>query len=231
MSVTFPHAALRPTIVSRAQWRADETQRDRYAHYADGVTAIFIHHTDTPNGYDCADVPRTLRNLYTGQTHDQQWGDIGYNFLVDRCGTIYEGRAGGADRPVVGSHTIGFNRGTAGIAAIGTFGPGTAVPAPMEHAIAALAAWKLGLRGVDPRSKVRLTSTNDKSRFPKGTSAKFYAISGHRDGYATNCPGEALFARLPAIRKLAAELQDRGPKPPTRVVKLPMTLPGLFSSR
>lgn len=216
-SVAFPRAAPRPAIVLRTQWRADETKRDPHAHYAQGVTAVFIHHTDTPNGYDCADVPRTLRNLYTGQTRDQRWGDLGYNFLVDKCGTIYEGRAGGTDRPVVGSHTLGFNQGTTGIAAIGTFGRGTPVPAAMERAIAALAAWKLGLNGIEPTSKVRLTSTNDKSRYTKGTSSEFDAISGHRDGYATNCPGEALFARLPAIRKIAAGLQGRSPRAPSGV--------------
>ncbi|MET8327139.1 peptidoglycan recognition protein [Streptomyces sp. NPDC005181] len=224
--MTFPRAAHRPVIVSRGQWRADETQRDPHAHYAGGVTAIFIHHTDTPNDYDCADVPRTLRNLYTGQTRDRDWGDLGYNFLVDRCGTIYEGRAGGVDRPVVGSHTLGFNRDTAGIAAIGTFERGTPVPAPMEHAIAALAAWKLGLRGVDPRSKVRLTSTNDGSRYPKGTSAEFAAISGHRDGNTTDCPGDALFARLPAIRDIAADLQGRSAGAPSSV-GVPVTLQSL----
>ncbi|WP_240653695.1 peptidoglycan recognition protein [Streptomyces sp. AcE210] len=210
----FPHTAHRPVIVSRSQWRADETQRDRHAHYAQGVAAIFIHHTDTPNDYTCEDVPRTLRNLYAGQTRDRKWGDLGYNFLVDKCGNIYEGRAGGTDRPVIGSHTIGFNQSTTGIAAIGTFGPGTPVPAAMERGIAALAAWKLGLRGVDPTSKVQLTSTNDKSRYAKGTSATFNAISGHRDGFATDCPGEALFARLPAIRQLAADLQGRSARTP-----------------
>ncbi|WP_328887349.1 peptidoglycan recognition protein family protein [Streptomyces sp. NBC_00316] len=215
--LTFLHAAHRPVIVSRAQWQADETKRDPRAHYAGGVTAIFIHHTDTPNDYECADVPRTLRNLYTGQTRDRDWGDIGYNFLVDKCGTIYEGRAGGVDRPVVGAHTVGFNRGTAGIAAIGTFGRGAPVPAAMEHAIAALAAWKLGLRGVDPRGRVRLTSTNDKSRYPKGTSADFFAISGHRDAYTTDCPGEALSAALPAIRDIAADLQGRSAGAPPDV--------------
>ncbi|MGW2085883.1 peptidoglycan recognition protein family protein [Streptomyces sp. NPDC001880] len=211
-SMALPRMVPRPAIVSRAQWRADETIRDSHAHYAGGVKAVFIHHTDTPNGYDCADVPGTLRNLYTGQTRDRSWGDLGYNFLVDKCGTIYEGRAGGADRPVVGSHTLGFNRGTTGIAAVGTFGQGTPVPAVMERAIATLAAWKLGLGGVDPTGKVRLTSTNGNSRYAKGTSAEFDAISGHRDGFATNCPGEALFARLPAIRKLAADIQSRNPR-------------------
>ncbi|MFD7497628.1 peptidoglycan recognition protein [Streptomyces sp. NPDC059832] len=214
-SMVLPRTVPRPAIVPRAQWRADETKRDPRAHYAEGVRAVFIHHTDTPNGYDCANVPRTLRNLYTGQIRDRSWGDLGYNFLVDKCGTIYEGRAGGADRPVVGSHTLGFNQGTAGIAAIGTFGTGASVPAAMEHAIAALAAWKLGLSGIDAAGKVRLTSTNGKSRYAKGTSAEFDAISGHRDGFATNCPGDALLARLPAIRKLAAGLQGRPPRTPS----------------
>ncbi|MFB6818010.1 N-acetylmuramoyl-L-alanine amidase [Streptomyces sp. NPDC056347] len=214
MRMAPPRSAPRPAIVPRAGWRADETRRDPYAKYAGGVGAVFVHHTDTPNDYDCADVPRTLRNLYDGQTGDLHWGDMGYNFLVDRCGTVYEGRAGGVDRPVVGSHTLGFNRGTTGVAAIGTFGPGTPVPAAMERAIAAVAAWKLGLSGVDPLGKARLTSTNDNSRYPKGTSASFDAISGHRDGFATNCPGEALFARLPAIRKLAADLQTKAAAAP-----------------
>ncbi|MFE7355773.1 N-acetylmuramoyl-L-alanine amidase [Streptomyces sp. NPDC057543] len=216
--------------MSRTQWHADESKRDAHAHYAEKVTAVFIHHTDTPNGYDCANVPRTLRNLYTGQTRDRSWGDLGYNFLVDTCGNIYEGRAGGPDRPVIGSHTLGFNQGTTGIAAIGTFGRGTSVPPAMEHSIAALAAWKLGLSGIDATSKVRLTSTNDKSRYAKGTSAQFDAISGHRDGFATSCPGEALLARLPAIRKLAAGIQNRSPGTPLGT-RLPPGLQNLRDAR
>ncbi|MFJ1844936.1 MULTISPECIES: peptidoglycan recognition protein [unclassified Streptomyces] len=225
-SVAVSRGAPRPAIVPRTQWQADETTRDPHAHYAEKVTAVFIHHTDTPNGYDCTNVPRTLRNLYTGQIRDRRWGDLGYNFLVDACGTIYEGRAGGSDRPVIGSHTLGFNRGTTGVAAIGTFGRGTPVPPAMEHAIAALAAWKLGLSGIDPTSKVRLTSTNDKSRYTKGTSAEFDAISGHRDGYTTSCPGEALLARLPAIRNLAASLQAQSSQPPMGT-RLPIGLQNL----
>ncbi|MFE7620412.1 peptidoglycan recognition protein [Streptomyces sp. NPDC057496] len=226
-SVSLAHGAPRPAIVSRGRWRADETRRDAHARYAGGVTAVFVHHTDTPNDYDCADVPRTLRNLYTGQTRDRSWGDLGYNFLVDRCGTVYEGRAGGTGRAVIGSHTVGFNQGTTGIAAIGTFGAGTPVPAAMERAIAALAAWKLGLGGIDPAGKVRLTSTNDRSRYPKGTSAVFDAVSGHRDGFATSCPGEALFARLPAIRKAAAELQGRS-RNTSSGAHLPVSLGSLY---
>ncbi|MFB7714789.1 peptidoglycan recognition protein [Streptomyces sp. NPDC056105] len=206
--VDRPHTAALPRIVPRAKWLTD-TDRRPPARYAARVTAVFLHHTDSPNGYDCADTPRIIHYLYTGQAGGRNWDDIGYNFLVDRCGTIYEGRAGGVDKAVVGAHAQGFNKGTAGIAAIGTFVAGTPVPRAMTKSIAALAAWKLGLANVDPRSRVRLTSTNSLSRFPKGRTAEFNAIAAHRDEYETYCPGQALMAALPEIRQRAAALQGR----------------------
>jgi hypothetical protein len=204
------HTAPRPRIVPRSVW-LDATTRHQQPppRYDDKVVAVFVHHTDTPNGYKCADTPRIIRYLYAGQTGARKWDDIGYNFLVDRCGTIYEGRAGGVDRPVTGAHTQGFNHRTAGIAAIGTFVAGTPVPRAMTDAIAALAAWKLGLAGVDPRSSVTLVSSNTLSRYPAGTTALLPALAGHGDGFPTDCPGAALRIRLPAIREAAARLQGR----------------------
>jgi hypothetical protein len=209
-------SAARPTIVPRRRWQAGQSFAQPPARYADKVVAVFIHHTDTPKGYDCADAPRTIRNLYVGQAGTRDWDDIGYNFLVDTCGTIYEGRAGGADRPVVGAHTQGFNHRTTGIAAIGTFTAGTPVPKAMTAAIAALTAWKLGLAGVDPRGRARLVSTHGLSRYQEGTAADFHVVAGHKDGYMTDCPGAALTAALPAIRATAAYLQGRGPWPTPR---------------
>ncbi|MFF2505269.1 peptidoglycan recognition protein [Streptomyces sp. NPDC058067] len=203
------HTAAEPRIVPRSKWLADAAYRRPPARYADRVTAVFLHHTDSPNDYDCADTPRIIRYLYAGQAGGRQWDDIGYNFLVDRCGTVYEGRAGGVDKAVVGAHAQGFNKGTAGIAAIGTFNKGTPVPPAMAESIAAVAAWKLGLSNIDARSRVRLVSTNSLSRFRKGTTAEFNAIAAHRDGYETACPGQALMAALPDIRRRAAELQGR----------------------
>ncbi|MFE9018360.1 peptidoglycan recognition protein [Streptomyces sp. NPDC007808] len=206
------HQAPRPRILPRSAWMDDDTRRAQPPpRYDDRVVAVFVHHTDSPNGYDCADVPRIIRYLYAGQTGSRDWDDIGYNFLVDRCGTIYEGRAGGVDRPVTGAHTQGFNHRTAGIAALGTFTAGVPVPKAMTDAIAALAAWKLGLSDTDPRTQVRLTSSNSHSRYAAGTSVAFPALAGHNEGYMTSCPGAALTARLPEIRQLAARLQGRNP--------------------
>ncbi|WP_256919561.1 peptidoglycan recognition protein family protein [Streptomyces hilarionis] len=204
------HRAARPPIVPRSAW-LDALARHAQPppRYDDKVVAVFVHHTDSPNGYDCADAPRIIRYLYAGQTGARDWDDIGYNFLVDRCGTIYEGRAGGVDRPVTGAHTQGFNHRTAGIAALGTFTAGIPVPQAMVDSIAALTAWKLGLAGVDPRAQARLTSSNSHSRYAAGATAVFPALAGHRDAYMTSCPGAALAARLPEIRRAAARIQGR----------------------
>ncbi|MFF9374924.1 peptidoglycan recognition protein [Streptomyces griseoluteus] len=204
------HRAPRPAIVPRSAWLDRATlRRQPPPRYDDRVVAVFIHHTASPNDYDCADTPRIIRAVYAGQTGARHWDDIGYNFLVDRCGTIYEGRAGGADRAVTGAHTQGFNHGSTGIAALGTFTAGTRVPAAMTDAIAALAAWKLGPSDTDPRARVRLTSTSGLSRYRAGAPATVPAVAGHNTAYATTCPGAALTATLPAIRAKAARLQGR----------------------
>ncbi|MFG2309602.1 peptidoglycan recognition protein [Streptomyces sp. NPDC048566] len=204
------HSAARPPIEPRSVWLDPAAPRSQPPpRYDDRVVAVFVHHTDSPNGYDCADVPRIIADFYAGQTGAKGWDDIGYNFLVDRCGTIYEGRAGGVDRPVTGAHAQGFNHRTAGIAAIGTFTAGTPVPRAMTEAIARLAAWKLGLSGIDPRAGVRLVSSNSLSRYAKGTTAVLPTVAGHDDGFMTSCPGAALSARLPEIRAEAARYQGR----------------------
>ncbi|MFV0136415.1 peptidoglycan recognition protein [Streptomyces sp. HMX87] len=203
------HTAPRPPIVPRSAWLGDAARDQPPPRYDDTVVAVFVHHTDTPNGYDCADAPRIIRDLYTGQTGVRDWDDLGYNFVVDRCGTIYEGRAGGVDRAVTGAHTQGFNHRTSGVAALGTFTAGVPVPRALTDAIAALAAWKLGPAGTDPRGTVRLVSSNGLSRYAAGATATLPAVAGHADGYQTSCPGAALSARLPEIRERAALLQNR----------------------
>ncbi|MEU3573664.1 N-acetylmuramoyl-L-alanine amidase [Kitasatospora sp. NPDC036755] len=169
---------------------------------------MFVHHTDTATDYACADAPRVIRAIYQYHVESSGWRDIGYNFLVDRCGTVYEGRAGGVEQPVHGAHTLGFNTDSAGVAAIGTY-VDDQPPQPLLDGLAALAAWKLGLAARPADGRTRLVSGSDASRYPEGTAADFDAVSGHRDGFDTECPGNALYARLPALRAAAARLQVR----------------------
>ncbi|MFD7449742.1 peptidoglycan recognition protein [Kitasatospora sp. NPDC059827] len=199
-------AAPRPGIVTRAGWGADESIREAGFVYTGSARVAFVHHTDTATAYACSDAPRVIRSIYQYHVQSNGWRDIGYNFLVDRCGTIYEGRAGGVNQPVLGAHTLGFNTNSSGIAAIGTFSSDDP-PQELQDGIAKIAAWKLGLGGWQADGSAKLTSGSSDSRYPKGTVVDFDSISGHRDGVATECPGDALYARLPAIRDTAARLQ------------------------
>ncbi|MBF9066834.1 N-acetylmuramoyl-L-alanine amidase [Streptacidiphilus fuscans] len=206
--------AAQPAIIRRADWDTIGRNKPLPApHYADAVKAIFIHHTDSGNEYDLADVPSIIWSMKDDQTGRRGWDDIGYNFLVDRFGNIYEGRHGGVDRPVIGAQCSGFNVNSAGIAAIGTFTEGADVPAPMLQSLSALCAWKLSLHGVDALSTTVLTCSDSLSRFPAGSRATFAVISGHTDADCTYCPGSALYAALPGIRRQAAQIQQNTDHP------------------
>jgi hypothetical protein len=184
-----------PVIFSRAQWGADERIRSKSSlHYGD-VHAGFVHHTVNANGYSRAEVPGILRSIYAYHVKSRGWSDIGYNYLIDRFGRIWEGRYGGVDRAVVGAHTLGYNDDSFAASAIGNYQVVKPSPA-MIQAYATLYAWKLSLHGVDAASTHQWV-----------TKKWFRAINGHRDAAATLCPGQYLYNKLPAIRRLAAAAQ------------------------
>ncbi|MEU9848926.1 N-acetylmuramoyl-L-alanine amidase [Streptomyces sp. NPDC047985] len=198
----------KPPIVSRADWNADESMSPEAPEYLNGVKAVFVHHTAETNTYSCADSAAIVRGLYAYHVKANGWKDLGYNFVVDKCGTVFEGRKGGVDRPVLGAHTYGFNRESTGIAVIGTY-TDSAAPTAVTTAVARVAAWKLGQYKVDPAGTTTLTAgaTGNNlagTTFTSGTAYPFNTISGHRDGFATQCPGTKLYGQLPAIRSLAA---------------------------
>ncbi|PWS42594.1 N-acetylmuramoyl-L-alanine amidase [Streptomyces sp. ZEA17I] len=205
-----PRGLPQPAVVSREEWHADEGLVREKPHYTGAAEAVFVHHTGNPNDYDCADAPELIRSVQNDHVEKDGWDDIGYNFLVDRCGTIYEGRAGGVGRSVLGAHTKGFNADTVGIAAIGDFGAGAEVPEPMMDALVELAAWKLR-PGADPLATVELVSTNAESRFDEGQVARLNVISGHRDSFETRCPGDVLYGLLPELRERVARMRDSAP--------------------
>jgi hypothetical protein len=185
----------KPRIFSRAQWGADERLRDKSSLRYYEVHAGFVHHTVNANGYTRAQVPSLIRGIYAYHTQSLGWSDIGYNFVVDKFGRIWEGRYGGVDRPVVGAHTYGYNDYSFAMSALGNFE--TAAPrSAMLDAYGRLFAWKLSLHGVD------VTSTRQRVG-----DETFPAINGHRDAGQTACPGRYLYARIPRIRTLAAGYQ------------------------
>ncbi|MFI9720698.1 N-acetylmuramoyl-L-alanine amidase [Streptomyces sp. NPDC052396] len=201
------YAASRPRIVTRAGWGADESIREQGFVYSKSVKAAFVHHTASGNSYTCAQAPSVIRGIYRYHVVSSGWRDIGYNFLVDKCGTVYEGRAGGVAKPVRGAHTLGFNTNSMGIAVLGTYSK-TKPSSAAVNAVARLTAWKLGLYGGNPKGRATLTSAGG-NRYKKGKKVKLKAISGHRDGYNTECPGDRLYEKLGSIRSTAARLQGR----------------------
>ncbi|MEU3184262.1 peptidoglycan recognition protein [Streptomyces sp. NPDC006923] len=203
-----PHVGPRPRIITRRGWGANERMRERDFGYTGSVVkAAFVHHTGTGNNYRCAQAPSVLRSIYRYHVKSSGWRDIGYNFAIDRCGNIYEGRAGGVARSVVGAHTLGFNTNSMGIAVLGTYNR-MRPPAATTTAIARLTAWKLGMYGVNPRGKVTLTSAGS-DKYRRGMRVRLNTISGHRDGFATECPGTRLYEKLGKARRSSAWYQGR----------------------
>ncbi|MGY3336706.1 uncharacterized protein with LGFP repeats [Streptomyces filamentosus] len=202
-----PYIGPRPRIITRKGWGADERLREKGFVYTKTIKAAFVHHTATGNNYRCAQAPSVLRGIYRYHVKSSGWRDFGYNFAVDRCGNIYEGRAGGVAKPVLGAHTLGFNTNSMGIAVLGSFG-GSAPPAAAVTAVARLTAWKLGLHGVNPKGTQTLVSGGG-NRYKKGRKVAFHAIAGHRDGFATECPGSRLYGKLGTARASSAKYQGR----------------------
>ena len=192
--------APRPRIRSRAAWGANERLRTRRPTFG-VVRAGFVHHTVNTNGYSRAAVPAIIRGIYAFHTQSRGWSDIGYNFLVDRFGRIWEGRFGGVARNVIGAHTLSYNHLSFAMSAIGNFQTAQP-PGPMLSAFGRLMAWKLGINGVAAGS----TRQRLNGRF-------LNAISGHRDVGATACPGIHLYRSLPTIRRIAISAQQTGAAP------------------
>ncbi|MGI9023771.1 MAG: RICIN domain-containing protein [Acidimicrobiales bacterium] len=187
-------AATQPAIVSRAAWGADESYRSlnsgygcASASYAQSVELAVVHHTASPTNYTPADSAPYMRVIYDFHTHTNEWCDIGYNFVVDRFGTVFEGRFGGTNRAVVGAHALNFNTGSTGVALLGTFGT-DAVPSPMYNGLRSLLAWKLSIHGVNPSAVI---SFNGRT---------LPTVVGHRDVNATDCPGNMPHSLLPRLR-------------------------------
>ncbi|MEA2702423.1 MAG: hypothetical protein QOD63_368 [Actinomycetota bacterium] len=197
----------KPAIVTRAAWGADESFRtinpgcNGSALYAERVSYAVVHHTATANTYTAAEAPAVVRGIYYFHTHTNGWCDIGYNFLVDRFGTTYEGRAGGMSEAVIGAHAQGFNTESTGAAIIGTFTT-EEVPNPAYSALRELLAWRLAWAGVDPQATLTVGGKT------------IATITGHRDVNNTDCPGDKLEVLLSGLRgDLAVRLRASMAKP------------------
>jgi hypothetical protein len=218
-------ATAAPRCMSRADWGADES----ISGWAHGdqqtfspVQTLTVHHTAGSNDPD-QDYAATVRAIYAYHVKTNGWSDIGYQYLVDGHGTVYEGRSTGrtstsclsgggdgsdfahlpgTDDVVTGAHVGGWNTGNVGISMMGCFEPTsdtcTGTTSPSDAAVDALESELalLSLRHhLDPQGTVHYVSPGDPTR-----TKDVPTISGHRDWNSTACPGGNLYARLPGIR-------------------------------
>jgi hypothetical protein len=216
--------APKPDISSRAAWGADESWRDGRPRYESTIEQVHVHHTASGNDYSRSDTPALIRGMYRYHTKSLGWSDIAYNFLVDRFGRIWEGRAGGVARPVRGAHTLGFNSDSCGIAVIGNFDQVKASDT-VVRGVAAVAAWKLDRYGRRARGRTTVRSEGS-DKYRDGAMATLRVIDGHRDTNDTSCPGTNLYKRLPDIRARAHEIMTAPPPPSNVTVQDPARVGG-----
>jgi hypothetical protein len=201
-----------PAYVSRATWGADESLRfdsaghEKWPAEYFPVQKLTVHHTATANGDP--DPAATVRAIYRYHAIDRGWGDIGYQFLIDESGRVYEGRHtdddpatpmafDAAGRGVVGAHVAGWNSGNIGISLLGTLTdrrPTAAAQRALEQELAALAA----------RTGISPTGAGTYTNPVNGLTWTGPNIPGHRDFAATECPGGITYALLPTIRQRVA---------------------------
>jgi hypothetical protein len=199
-AVTIPPRPA-PRMATRATWGANEAIVEHAPEYTPDIRVMFVHHTAGTNSYSCAESASLVRGIQRYHVLSNGWNDIGYNFLVDKCGRLFEGRRGGVDRAVLGAHTMGFNSHSSAIAVIGDY-RARGVSATVRSAIAQVAAYKLGGYGQWPGGRTALVSSGS-DRYARGTTVAFNRVSGHRDAGRTACPGDVLYGQLDAVRATA----------------------------
>ncbi len=183
-------------VISRADWGADEALRfdngweiwpPEYA----PVSHVIVHHSDTANDEDPL---AAIRSIYYYHAVTRGWGDVGYNYLVDSRGNVYEGRFGGEN--AVGGHALGYNEGTCGICLMGRFA-GEAPTPEMLGGLASILARVTAAAGLDPFADAPLY---DIPSLP--------TVAAHRDVNPTTCPGDAMYADFGVLRQQVAAVRD-----------------------
>lgn len=196
----------RPAIVPRADWDPTGACPPRSAPRYGRVDFGVVHHTESLTSYSRDEAAAMVLGICRFHRNGNGWLDIGYNLLVDRFGTVYEGRAGGVAQPVIGAQSGGWNSVSTGVAVIGSFSS-RRPPAAAQESLTRVLGWKLSLAGVPATGAIPKVSVGgDENRWPSGTRVSFARISGHRDADSTDCPGGALYALLPALRTRTAPL-------------------------
>lgn len=218
-SVAFAANVTAPRVYTRAEWGA--AARKCAWSSASTLKAAVVHHTAGSNSYGTqAAAMQQIRNDQAYHQNSRGWCDLGYNFVVDKWGNIYEGATGSLTSAVAGAHTGGFNTGTVGISMLGDYTSVTPDPA-VVNAVGRLAAWRLAAYGVAPTGTTTLSAGSGNTKgWAVGSAHTVSVIAAHQDLGNTDCPGTRGYAQMAAIRAAA---QAAVQVAPTITVNVPAT--------
>lgn len=186
-------ACVRSPFVSRTQWKCPTGQfAPDWAPVRTTATHIVIHHSESGEPAS-GNWLEGVYNIWVYHATIRKWGDIGYNWLIDPDGTVYEGRAGSdyGKYDIIGAHMCARNQNTVGICMLGSY-MHTSLTTKARKGLIGHSAWKCCVNGIDPLATM----------VHPGASM-INTVSGHRSGCAvgyTECPGDKLFADLASIR-------------------------------
>ena len=191
--------AASPAIITRTAWRASDSIRRAAPRFASSLRFAVVHHSAGSNAYTKAQSAAVVRAIQLYHVRGNGWDDIGYNFLVDKYGQVFEGRFGGLERNVIGAHAQGFNTGSVGVALLGNYNS-VALSTEARSALVRVLAWRLDVAHVDPLTVLSMPSGGN-PRFPTGVPVLLRPISGHRDVGFTSCPGSIVYGQLDLLAR------------------------------
>ncbi|MEA1305883.1 N-acetylmuramoyl-L-alanine amidase [Actinomyces oris] len=192
-------------VTTRAEWGANASYMSWDPEYA-RAGHVVVHHTAGTNSYSAGQSASIVRGIYYYHAVTLDWGDIGYNFLVDKFGTVFEGRSGSVAAPAgtmsIGAHARGVNTGTMGISMMGDYS--TVSPSDAQlSSVGKMAGWFLKRAGVSDVTGWAGLHVWTTERYQAGSTISMPRILGHRDVGYTTCPGNVGYSKLGAIRAIA----------------------------
>ena len=192
-------------VTTRAEWGANASYMSWDPEYA-RAGHVVVHHTAGTNSYSAGQSASIVRGIYYYHAVVLDWGDIGYNFLVDKFGTVFEGRSGSVAAPAgrmsIGAHARGVNTGTMGISMMGDYSAVSPSDAQLSS-VGKMAGWFLKRAGISDVTGWAGLHVWTTERYQAGSTISMPRILGHRDVGYTTCPGNVGYSKLGTIRAIA----------------------------
>ena len=194
-------------VTTRAEWGANPSYMSWDPDYEDAGHVV-VHHTAGTNNYSAGQSASIVRGIYYYHAVTLDWGDIGYNFLIDKYGTVFEGRSGSlaapAGRMSVGAHARGVNTGTMGLSMMGDYSSVSPSDAQLSS-VGKMAGWFLRRAGITDANGWAGLNVWTTERYQAGSTISMPRILGHRDVGYTSCPGNVGYSKLGTIRTIAQQ--------------------------